>query len=220
VCRVLEVGLLLTMSSCMQPQPARIAVSNTEYQFGDVCNGQRIEHTFSFRNEGDQTLELTKAVPSCGCVAVELRQQAVPPGEEGLLSCSLVAMENSSLHYTIVLFSNSTCCSPTLFTLSLNHTNRFRLEPGHIYFSHEALKGGTKREVRLKTDGTLKGRITRFPSFESGCIRVEATGTQTDRFALWFQQAPAGKYHEVGYATVTDDSGREYVFALPVEAEG
>ncbi|MBR9859690.1 DUF1573 domain-containing protein [bacterium] len=64
------------------PEP-RFEWSETEWDFGTIVDGERVEHTFRFKNVGDDALIISNATASCGCTIPVWPKKPIPPGETG-----------------------------------------------------------------------------------------------------------------------------------------
>jgi hypothetical protein len=53
------------------------------YDFGTINEGDVVEHTFKFTNNGDAPLVITSARGSCGCTVPTYTKEPVQPGESG-----------------------------------------------------------------------------------------------------------------------------------------
>lgn len=51
------------------------------YDFGDITEGDVVEHVFAFTNTGDAPLVIQDAKASCGCTIPNKPEQPVAPGE-------------------------------------------------------------------------------------------------------------------------------------------
>lgn len=51
------------------------------YDFGDITQGDVVEHVFTFTNTGDAPLVIQDAKASCGCTIPKKPEQPVAPGE-------------------------------------------------------------------------------------------------------------------------------------------
>jgi hypothetical protein len=54
-----------------------------EYDFGNINEGQIIEHEFSFVNSGQAPLVISNITASCGCTTPDWTKTPIKPGEEG-----------------------------------------------------------------------------------------------------------------------------------------
>jgi hypothetical protein len=57
--------------------------TETEYDFGDINQGDKVEHTFEFKNTGETDLVIIDAKASCGCTVPEYTKTAIKPEETG-----------------------------------------------------------------------------------------------------------------------------------------
>jgi len=53
------------------------------YDFGDLEQGKKVEHTFIFKNTGNQSLVISNIVTTCGCTAPTWPKDPLRPGEKG-----------------------------------------------------------------------------------------------------------------------------------------
>ncbi len=53
------------------------------HDFGDITQGEKVEHTFKFTNTGDSPLVITNVQVTCGCTTPKgWTRDPIPPGEE------------------------------------------------------------------------------------------------------------------------------------------
>lgn len=71
---------LVAPAMCFADTGPLLRIPETMYDFGSVSQGQRVEHEFVIKNEGDADLVIQKLSPSCGCTAAAASSQAVKPG--------------------------------------------------------------------------------------------------------------------------------------------
>jgi hypothetical protein len=77
------------------------------HNFGKLTSGERVIHTFRFRNTGSGNLMIEKVTADCGCINVKFGQKTVIPGSEGMIEAEF----NTSGLYgkqlkAIVVFAN------------------------------------------------------------------------------------------------------------------
>lgn len=58
----------------------KIYFAETSHEFGDIIQGDKVEHTFTFENTGNEPLILTDVRTTCGCTAPEWPKTPVAPG--------------------------------------------------------------------------------------------------------------------------------------------
>lgn len=60
-----------------------IAFSEDRYNFESVTQGEKVKHSFKFKNTGDEELVIVSAKGSCGCTVPEWPKEPIAPGGEG-----------------------------------------------------------------------------------------------------------------------------------------
>ncbi len=57
--------------------------SQSKWDFGTITEGERVEHTFKFVNNGKSDLVISSATASCGCTIPNWPKEPIAPGKEG-----------------------------------------------------------------------------------------------------------------------------------------
>jgi hypothetical protein len=52
------------------------------YDFGEISQGEKVEHRFSFTNAGDADLIISSATGSCGCTVPSYPKEPIKPGQK------------------------------------------------------------------------------------------------------------------------------------------
>ena len=78
------------------------------YDFGDLTEGDTVEHTFAFTNTGEFPLIINNITASCGCTTPEWPREPVAPGAKSSIrvrfnSRGKVGQQNK----TITVFANT-----------------------------------------------------------------------------------------------------------------
>jgi len=58
-----------------------VNVDDTEFAFGKIKQGDKVEHTYVLTNSGKSDLLIRKVKASCGCTAVQPEKKVIGPGE-------------------------------------------------------------------------------------------------------------------------------------------
>lgn len=74
-------------SEAIAGMPA-LAVSEAEFNFGEVSEGKEYVHDFVIMNGGTGVLEIKKVTPGCG-TSIAGFDRSIPPGSEGKISIRL-----------------------------------------------------------------------------------------------------------------------------------
>lgn len=68
--------------------PPVMTFEESTYDFGTISQGERVKHTYFFKNTGKSPLIIHSAQGSCGCTIPEWPKEPVQPGEEGKIEVS------------------------------------------------------------------------------------------------------------------------------------
>lgn len=92
--RFLAIVIFCVVAGTGWAQGARIQWDNNKHEFGDVVQGNKVEHAFKFTNIGRSPLIITNVEVSCGCTTPKgWPRDPVKPGEKGEI---LVAFNSAS----------------------------------------------------------------------------------------------------------------------------
>jgi hypothetical protein len=61
----------------------KIKFEQTSHDFGKIKEGEKVTHTFNFKNVGNGPLKLSRVKPSCGCTSPDWTKKPVQPGGSG-----------------------------------------------------------------------------------------------------------------------------------------
>ncbi len=96
-----------------------ITFEESEYNFGDITQGDVVEHVFKFKNTGNQPLVISRVDVTCGCTTPSWTKEPVMPGQTG----TVVAKFNSAgklgqQKKAITIHSNATEQSTHVFIVT------------------------------------------------------------------------------------------------------
>lgn len=76
----------VSLNQVDQIMNAQMEFSETEWDFGEILQGDVVEHTYEFTNTGSDPLIISDAKGSCGCTVPEWPRAPIGPGEKGSIS--------------------------------------------------------------------------------------------------------------------------------------
>ena len=62
-----------------------ISFDEKAFDFGDIKDGEKVTHVFTFKNTGDEPLIISNAKGSCGCTVPDWPREPIPVGGSGEL---------------------------------------------------------------------------------------------------------------------------------------
>ena len=60
---------------------SKIVFKESKFDFGDITQGDQVEHVFEFENAGNEPLILSNVQTTCGCTASSWPREPIAPGE-------------------------------------------------------------------------------------------------------------------------------------------
>jgi len=60
-----------------------VEFDETTYDFGTITDGDKVRHTFKFKNTGSEPLILSNCKGSCGCTVPQCPKDPIAPGDGG-----------------------------------------------------------------------------------------------------------------------------------------
>ena len=96
-----------------------IKFDEIKHDFGDIIQGDKVEHYFKFTNVGKEPLIISRIVTTCGCTAPTWPEKPVKPGESGKIkivfnSTGKIGRQNK----VVTILSNSVNQKEQLFIVA------------------------------------------------------------------------------------------------------
>lgn len=99
---------------------------NEVFDFGEVIEGDKAEHEFTFKNTGSEPIIIEKVKASCGCTTPQWPKTPIAPGQEAAIK----AIYNSKGR-------------PGKFNKAIRITSNADEPTKVLYIKGEVIKGGT-----------------------------------------------------------------------------
>lgn len=90
---ILVCAALFVITACAK-KPPRIAVEPAAQELGEVSQ-QKIELTYTVRNDGGSELQIEKISTSCDCTKAVIAQDKIAPGQSATLTVTLDPTEDN-----------------------------------------------------------------------------------------------------------------------------
>lgn len=63
-----------------------IALSESNFDFGKIKKGDKVEHIYEITNTGKNPLVISEVKPGCGCTAPDFTKEPIMPGKKGKIT--------------------------------------------------------------------------------------------------------------------------------------
>jgi Protein of unknown function (DUF1573) len=165
----------------INPVPV-IKFEEETFDVGEIWEGEKASHTFTFKNDGAAILRIIKVTTSCGCTAAVLSSKEIAPGLTGEIkatfntkrfrgkqSKTISVSTNDSEHSTVQLKIQATVKSAAAF------------KPRKLQFGQVTRGEGITRIIELTPDGgPIKiTKLTVTPDIFTARV-LQDEGAQTD----------------------------------------
>lgn len=99
---------------------AKIEFTEKVYDYGTVKAGEKVEHTFKFKNVGVAPLIIETAKSTCGCTVPQFPKEPIAPGETGEIAVKFDSKNKSGRQRKPVNITANTW--PKLTTVHIDGT--------------------------------------------------------------------------------------------------
>ena len=164
---LLIIPLLIAEAGFAEPLP-RIVVEQPVFDFGEVMQGQLVEHTFVFENSGDAELIVDRVKSTCGCTGVLLSKKNIPPGSKGTVKATFNSSRfKGAVRKNILLYSNDPTGQPMTFTVQGVVKIPLEATPARLSFG----------EVLIGQSKTISAMLTNQSSQTLNLINLRTSNT-------------------------------------------
>jgi hypothetical protein len=123
-----------TATTTKATSKSNISFTSTEFDWGAVNEGEKIEHRFAFTNSGTETLEVLEAKPGCGCTVTDFSRSVEPGGEGYVLgTVNSANMKGKQTKY-ITVHTNSEASPEIKLTLTGEINPVLEVQPQSVGF--------------------------------------------------------------------------------------
>lgn len=87
----------------------KIEFEESTHNFGDITQGDKVQHVFAFANSGTEPLVLSRVMTTCGCTAPSWPKEPIAPGEKGEITISFNSAGKMGMQNKVItVVSNAT----------------------------------------------------------------------------------------------------------------
>jgi Protein of unknown function (DUF1573) len=95
-----------------------IAFEHTDFDFGTVKDGEKVKHTYKFKNTGSEPLIISSAKGSCGCTVPKWPSEPIAPGGSGVIDVEFDSKGKPGKQTKRVTVTANTTPAQTLLNIS------------------------------------------------------------------------------------------------------
>lgn len=108
-----------------------------EHHFGEVKQSATVEHTFTFRNDCDESVEIGSVRSSCGCTSVILSDKVIPPGGEARILAKFTPPRGSrgKVSKTVSVYLKDDQKPHTVLRISADVHCDIDIQPSYVTFN-------------------------------------------------------------------------------------
>ena len=173
---------VLGVSEAADPRP-HVKLSDVSYDFGAVPQGQKITHSFAFKNVGSADLLILGTSPSCGCTVASVSASALKPGETGTLAVEFdTAGFSGPKTKTVDVLTNDKDTPTVTFVLKGTVVAAVAAEPRVLEFGRVSSSGINQLREKALTITQPAGSaysVSKITSASPFVVVTEAARTET-----------------------------------------
>lgn len=99
---------VLTWAQEASSEGPHITIEEKEFEFGDINQGDKVDHTFVIKNSGTAPLILSNVLVTCGCTATDWPKDPIMPGKEAEIAVTFNSAGKLGMQSkAITILSNS-----------------------------------------------------------------------------------------------------------------
>lgn len=197
-----------------------ISTEQSIFNFGEIAEGAKVDHTFRFKNTGDAPLVINKVSSSCGCTAALLSEDVVQPGASGEVKTTFDSKGFSgAVTKTIYLYTNDPRQSKAAFQLKGTVKKEISVHPARLRFNGMKADTPTRATITLINGGEKNLFLSDLKTTSQ-----ELTGNLSTNHLAPGEKAELeitvipeeGKKRFSGYVTLRTSSPRNPLLRIPV----
>ncbi len=221
------IQLMLTLWLCFTAslalaEGAKMSVEQADYDFGQIFQGEKVEHTFRFQNSGDEPLIIDRVRSSCGCTAALLSTKIIAAGDVAELKTTFdSARFSGAVVKTIYLYSNDPVQQVTELHLRGTVKQEIVMSPSRLDLQNLVVGVTKEFVVRLSNQSkktlVLSGLQTTTPEFVA-TLSSEQVAPDSEASITLRVSPKEGSSRLNGYVLLQTNSEHVPELRLPVYA--
>lgn len=96
---------------------AKITFQESSFEFGDIYQGDKVSHTFTYENTGNEPLIISNVKTTCGCTATNWDREPLAPGKTSTITVNFNSSGKMGMQNKVV----------TIYSNASNGTDRIKI---------------------------------------------------------------------------------------------
>lgn len=156
----------------------KLVVEQPIFDFGKVLQGQTVQHTFRFSNDGDEPLQIEKVKSSCGCTAALVSAKTLAPSESGEVQANFDSTRfRGAVAKTISLYSNDPGQPVAQLVLKGTVQETLSVAPAQVNLGQVAPGKTAVARVTLQNHGEVELRLDKVQTSSPDLAATMTTET-------------------------------------------
>jgi hypothetical protein len=101
-----------------KPNAPKFQFEEISYNFGDITQGEQVNHTFHFKNVGKSNLIIYDIATTCGCTTSAYSKDPIKPEESGYIEVTFDSKHKNGDVISNVLISANTYPAQIILTIN------------------------------------------------------------------------------------------------------
>lgn len=162
---ILLATLLLCGASLAQAQPKLEMVGGLKFDLGSVYRGTMAERRITLKNNGTDTLIISRVDVSCGCTGTMVSNDHIAPGDTGSLLITFNSKNfRGPVHKTVTVNSNDPGQPQALVQFEGTVVEDIVVTPEYLWFQDAEIGTKNTRILTIKNDGKAGLLLKTFKS--------------------------------------------------------
>ena len=98
----------------------KIEFEESTHNFGDITQGDKVQHVFAFANTGTEPLVLSRVMTTCGCTAPSWPKEPIAPGEKGEITISFNSAGKMGMQNKVITVVSNASNSTARISITTN----------------------------------------------------------------------------------------------------
>ncbi|HIE14003.1 TPA: DUF1573 domain-containing protein, partial [Candidatus Bathyarchaeota archaeon] len=206
-----------------EPKAPHIRFDNARHNFGMLRPGQKVSHTFLFRNDGESPLIVSSVKSSCGCIAVLTSKREINPGDVGKIEVTYTSPGGGGRKTTkqIEVCSNDPYYPVTVLTITSITKQVPKSIPASLLFRYGGREAKLKKQIAITIPpGSKKLQVTRIETSSPQIqAKVISDGKTDSQVKISVSVKPDGKLHFTEKLTIHTDHPDVSKIEVPILCE-